>query len=193
MRNGNVAPALRSAPTFYTASQIASNSSNKDLIVAHLYSVPEAWTLRVDTVAKDFPNYGTPADLYRITWFFVAGLAGDPATKTYFVSSDTGIYHLAEKTEGLGPDNPGGSPKWSPRQLSQITSDTCGTQLAIAHGVDPDVYITHSTAVMPGFQPCPTAAVYVYAYAANGNALPERVLTGVATLLSQPFGIFIGI
>jgi len=35
--------------------------------------------------------------------------------------------------------------------------------------------------------------VYVYAHDANGKANPLRILTGAATLLNGPSGIYVGI
>jgi hypothetical protein len=108
---------------------------------------------------------------------------------TYLVSS-YGIWRLKEDTVGNGPD--GDNMKvpvhLRPRRVSVITSDTCGTQLAVAPGPTPNTYVTHSIQVGQ----CPTDAVYVYANNASGNAAPLRVLSGSATQLNTPYGIYEG-
>lgn len=188
---GNAAPSLRSAHTLPPALQLTFNSTNENLIIGHYIYAPEGATAGIRTVAKQFPNHGVPKDLYEISWFPGYGVVDDRTTKTYFASSD-GIYRLAEDTVGIGPNNPSEKETFKPKPLSVITSDTCGGQLALAQGLEPDIYVTHSAAVAP-WPICPSDAVYVYAHDANGKANPLRILTGAATLLNGPSGIYVGI
>jgi hypothetical protein len=100
--------------------------------------------------------------------------------------SQAGIFRFAEDTSGYFAYD--GSPtKLNHPVVSLITSDTCGTQLAVAPGPTPDTFVTHSTQYH-----CPKDAVYVYAHAASGNAAPVRVLSGSATKLDKPYGIYEG-
>jgi hypothetical protein len=96
----------------------------------------------------------------------------------------TGIYRFAEDTVGNG--NTDFTNVFKPAVVSIITSDTCGAALALPPGPTPNTYVVHSTPA------CPTDAVYVYTHGASGNAAPLRILSGLATKLKQPFGIYEG-
>jgi hypothetical protein len=98
-----------------------------------------------------------------------------------------GIYRFREDTDGNGAAN-GVTSHYTPPVVSVITSDTCGTQLAL--GYERNIYVVHSANV--NYASCPTDAVYVYEHDASGNAKPLRILTGSATKLDQPSGIYEG-
>jgi hypothetical protein len=189
--NGNVAPLARSQGGLAPTEQLASDSTGRYVISGHSICIPSGVTAGIDTLFKQFASNTTPADPYRIDWFAALGVADDPTTKTYFASNH-GIYRFAENTYGSPPDSIG-SPTWTPAPLSVITSDTCGTQLALARGSAPNVYVTHSTLSEAFYSPCATDAVYVYKASANGNAVPLRILSGLATKLNKPFGIYEGL
>jgi hypothetical protein len=187
--SGNVAPLARSSPDPFPAFQLAFDSSDTHVIEAHLgdpggNAVESAG---LDTYPKLFAN-GFPlldGSLYSISFMLTDGVADDPANKSYLtLSSDGhGMYRLAEDTTGFGPDDPGGL-KLTPTPLSIVTSETCGSQVAVSPGRD--IFVSHNSSA------CPADAVYVYAPSANGNAAPLRVLSGANTLLSLPYGIFVG-
>ena len=170
---------------FYPAIQLASDSTGANLLEAHNAVSPNAAGFGVATIQKQFSN-GTPPNIVRNTyWFLTAGIADDPTTKTYLAISNGqpggGIYRLAEDTTGSGmPGQP-----FSPAPVSIITSDACGGQLAL--GYLRNIYVVHSKA-----SGCPADAVYVYNHDAYGAAVPIRVLSGTATKLSSPVGIYEG-
>jgi hypothetical protein len=97
----------------------------------------------------------------------------------------TGIYRFAEDTVGGG--NTEFTKVFKPAVISIITSDTCGSQLALPPGPTPNTYVVHGTQ-----SGCPTDAVYVYTHSASGNAAPLRILSGPATKLNQHYGIYEG-
>jgi len=166
------------------AIQLASDSTGNNLLEGHFASTPNSEGFGVVTVQKQFYNGTAPAVVYNTSWFLPAGVADDPTTKTYLQTlNGSGIYRLAENTVGAGPDSPGETLAPSPTSL--ITSDTCGGQLAL--GYLRNIYVVHSKASR-----CPTDAVYVYAPNSTGNAAPLRVLTGPATQLNSPVGIYEG-
>lgn len=189
--NGNTAPFARGSAA-YPALELASDSTGNNLIEAHSASAPSVSTIGIQTLVKQFANGLAPTLLYRITDMYAAGIADDPATKTYLVTSNnaiygtSGIYRMAETTQGDGPLAAPFPVSLTPAPISVITSDTCGSQLAL--GYLRSIYVTHSKTNGA----CPTDAVYVYAYNAAGNAAPLRILTGAATRLSQPYGIYEG-
>jgi len=190
---GNEAPFARGSITFW-AYELASDSSGQNIIEAHITGCCSVSNAGVDTFVKQFANGTAPAEPFSIRYFSSYGVADDPTTKTYLVTSGPGgtyatggIYRLAEKTTGAGPLAYPNPATWASAPVSVITSDTCGTQLAL--GYLRNIYVTHSTATFPA---CPSDAVYVYAHDASGNASPLRVLSGGATKLAQPYGIFEG-
>ena len=73
-----------------------------------------------------------------------------------------------------------------PPLLSAITSDTCGGQLAL--GYLRNIYVIHSK-VSRG---CPTDGVYAYTHDSAGSVPPLRVVSGPATKLDNPYGIYEG-
>ena len=92
---------------------------------------------------------------------------------------------FAEGTNGYGifSNQPA---SFTPPVVSTITSDTCGGNLAL--GYLRNIYVVHNKATGG----CPTDAVYVYNHDSSGNATPLRVLSGSATRLSSPVGIYEG-
>jgi len=190
--SGNVAPFARSTPDLDPAYQLASDSTGQNVIEAHFSSTPSVAGFGTATIAKQFANNTHPSFPYSIGFMYALGVADDPTTKTYLVASGAyGIYRLAENTVGYGPLE--GPENLKPTPVSIITSDTCGTQLAVAPGPTPYTYVTHSrTLFANGGGGCPADAVYVYANRAAGNASPLRILSGSATGLSAPYGIYEG-
>ena len=69
--------------------------------------------------------------------------------------------------------------------VSVITSETCAGQIAI--GYLRNIYAVHSKA-----SGCPADAIYVYTHDSSGNVPPLRVLSGPATKLDEPVGIYEG-
>jgi hypothetical protein len=138
---------------------------------------------------KAFGNNAAPSVPFETDWFSTHGVADDPTTRTYLSTgtSDygTGIYRFAEDTVGGG--NTEFTKVFKPAVISIITSDTCGSQLALPPGPTPNTYVVHGTQ-----SGCPTDAVYVYTHSASGNAAPLRILSGPATKLNQPYGIYEG-
>jgi hypothetical protein len=130
---------------------------------------------------------GLPS-LYPVSAINAEGVVDDPTTKTYIVAArgrHGGLYRLRETTAGVGPD--GYVPEnWKPKPVAVITSDTCASQLAL--GFKRTIYATQS--VSGGG--CASDAVDVYAPDAKGNASPVSVLTGPATQLNEPYGIYVG-
>jgi hypothetical protein len=177
---GNTAPFARSG-SLLPAVQLASNSTGQSVIEARSISATTAAEFGVDTIVKQFANGAQPDFTYDISYFDVSGVADDPTTKTYLVTSGTGIYRLEENTvtSGISPL------VLKPAPVSIITSDTCGRQLAL--GYLRNIYVTHSTSGN-----CPADAVYVYTHDSSGNVAPLRVLSGLGTKLSEPYGIYEG-
>jgi hypothetical protein len=182
--SGDEAP-LATVGVSNPAIEIASDSTDEHIIEAAGPDWPNGWTSGVDTFKK-FPNGSANPRLYAIYNFAVDGIADDPTTKTFLVSGydgvTEGIFRLDEDTVGGG----GSPPSLTPAVVSIITSDTCGSQLAL--GSDRNIYVAHSTT----YRPCSADAVYVYEHDASGNATPLRVLTGSATNLDGPSGIYEG-
>jgi hypothetical protein len=181
-----------SGTIMFWALQLASNSTNQNLIVAHLPACCSSPSAGVDTYSKNFQNNTILNTLYSINSFWPNGVADDPTTTTYLASSNrdgnVGLYRFAEDSTGYGAGNYGGLPAdFTPPVVSIITSETCGTQLAVAPGRTPYTYVMHGTQTG-----CPTNAVYVYANNASGNATPVRILSGSATKMNRPYGIYEG-
>jgi len=185
---GNAAPLATSQNTD-SARELAFDSSGKHIINASTGCCENSATFGVYTYEKQFPNGANLSPIYTIDSFYTAGIADDPTTKTYLASTGgtpfggEGIFRFDEDTVGHGATQ-GGSSHFSPHVVSVIKSDTCGGQLAL--GYERNIYVAHST------QDCPTDAVYVYEHDASGNATPLRILTGSATKLDQPTGIYEG-
>lgn len=181
---GNALPFARGSVT-YPAIQLASDSTGNNLMEAHFTDASSSVGFGVETLVKQFPNNSSPRAVHDTGWFGAAGIADDPTTKTYLAMSDgSGIYRLAENTVGSGPGSPVGE-TFAPPPISVITSDTCGQQLAL--GYLRNIYVTHSTALG-----CSEDGVYVYTHDSSGDVAPLRVLTGGATKLNQPYGIYEG-
>jgi len=187
---GNEAPLAASQPNLDPTNEIASDSAGKNIIEAGGAVCCIWWAAGVETFKKAFPNGASLGWIYQVNSFPDSGIANDPTTKTYLVSgsdgAEQGIFRLDDDTDGHGA-NDGVPPNFTPAVVSVITSDTCGSQLAL--GDDRNIYVAHSTAY-PGS--CASDAVYVYEHDASGNAAPIRVLTGPATQLDQPAGIYEG-
>jgi len=187
--SGDEAPGAASQGTLSSAWQLAFDSTGKNIIEASGGVCCAAFSEGVYTFEKQFANGGNPTEPYAIDNFGNWGIADDPATKTYLVSGadgvEAGIFRFQEDTVGHGGYD-GGTPSYTPAVDSVITSDTCGSQLAL--GPDRNIYVVHST----GLDRCTTDAVYVYQHDASGNATPLRVLTGAGTHLDQPTGIYVG-
>jgi hypothetical protein len=187
---GDEAP-LATSPGLSSAYQLASDSTGKKLLYASKGVCCTTSTFGVYSVEK-FPNAAHPFQLPNIYNFGPTGLADDPTTGTFLVSGNDGvtqgIFRFREDTAGhgayeYGPPPP---PSYSPAVVSVITSDICGGQLALGH--DRNIYVAHSTYGSS----CAADAVYVYQHDASGNAAPLRVLSGSATQLDQPSGIYVG-
>jgi hypothetical protein len=170
----------------YWALQLAADSSGKHLIMVHEPICCFAGSGGTETFVKQFANDAALSNLYLITGITPQGVADDPTSKTYLVTSNIGIYRLAENTVSVGALD------LKPAPVSLITSDTCASQVAVAPGPTPYTYVTHNTAAAAFREACAADAVYVYANSASGNAAPVRVLSGPATKLNLPYGIYEG-
>ena len=173
---GNVAPFARSAPTLFPAYQIDSDSTGIDLIEAHNTNEPDTIGDGINVLVKQFPNAATPGSPYQVYYLFAGGVADDPTTKTYLAATANGIYRLAERTSGAA-GGPNGV-DLTPPPVSVITSATCGGQLSL--GYLRNIYTTCGN------------AVDVYSHDASGHVSPLRVISGSATGLDAPFGIYEG-
>jgi len=180
---GNEAP-FASGAIYFWGSELASDSTGKNIIEAHIPSCCHAWSSGIQTLVKQFTNNATLSPIYAITAQWDNGVADDPTTETYLVTTPTGIQRFAEDTTGYGP-NYGVAASFSPAPSGTITSDTCGTQLAV--GYLRNIYVAHGTQ-----SGCPADAVYVYTHDSSGDAVPLRVLSGPATRLNGPYGIYEG-
>ena len=198
--SGNVAPLAREevrhpaaagvdstgATIAYWAIQFASDSTGRNLIAAHFFACCNAASGGVETYSKSFQNDADLVPIYAFNAFRPNGVADDPTTRTYLTSSAAGLYRVAEDTTGYGAH--GNVPaNFKPAVVSIIANETCGTQLAVAPGPTPYTYVIHGTQAG-----CPSNAVYVYANDASGNAVPLRILSGPATKMSLPYGIYEG-
>lgn len=186
--SGNVAPLAQSSPAPFPAFQLGFNSSDTHVIEAHLGDPGGEAVLSagVATYPKLFANgFSLNNEIYGTSWMVTNGVADDPENKTYVTLSGdgSGMYRLAEDTTGNGPDSPGGI-NLTPPPISIVTSETCGSQIAVSPARD--IFVSHKSTA------CPADAVFVYAPSANGNAAPLRVLAGANTLLNLPDGIFVG-
>lgn len=171
------------------AIQLAFDSTGQRVIEANSYECCSAAEAGVTTLPKQFPNGADLQSLYYIFALPPGGLADDPTTRTYVVTTTSGIYRFAENTTGHGVDGPDlPTASFLPAPVSIITNDTCGGQAAVAPGPTPYTYVVHST-----LNNCSANAVYVYANNASGNvSAPVRILSGPATGLNQPYGIYEG-
>jgi hypothetical protein len=187
--SGDATPFAASSFGLDNAYQLASDSSGKNIIDASFGYCCSALYWGSYTYEKQFYNGANLAPTYSIYNFQTEGVADDPTTKTYLVSgwdgNRRGIFRFDEDTVGYGVADFGGTPKYKPALVSVITSDTCGAQLAL--GYERNIYVAHSK-----LGSCSTDAVYVYEHDASGNAAPLRVLTGSATKLDGPVGIYEG-
>lgn len=190
--SGNEAPLARSEGNLNPAVEIASDSTGKYIVEAHAAQCCNSSNNGITTLSKHFSSGAEPSEPYEIDAFIPPnGLADDPTTKTYLVTGNSGnggsgLYRFAETSTGSFPymSNP---EHIVPPVVSVITSETCGTQLAVAPGPTPNTYVTHGKQ-----SACPTDAIYVYTHAASGDAKPLRILTGSATKLDKPYGIYEG-
>jgi hypothetical protein len=185
--NGNIAPFARSSTDVKAGVQLANDSTGNYVIEAHIAICCNSQETGTDTIGKQFAPGADPSFVYDVSQLQAFGLADDPTTKSYVVSNPAGLYRLAEDTVGEGPDGEG-KVTLKPAPLSIITSDTCGGQIAIASGPTPYTYV-----VGAGVSPKCITGVAVYANGANGNATPVRVLSGSATKMNEPYGIYEGL
>jgi hypothetical protein len=182
---GNEAPAAISAMFAEETPQIANDSTGQRIIVPHnVADGCECTFSGVDTVVKQFSSganpylngLNLPCPLYNpgppcYGPSFVAGVADDPTTKTYVVSTGanygtSGIVRFSESATSYKP-------------ISTITSATNCSALALG-------YLRNIYAV------CGTNTIDVYEHDASGNVPPLRVLSGKATKLDSPSGIYEG-
>jgi hypothetical protein len=180
---GNQAPFARGTISFW-GSELASDSTGKNIIEAHVPTCCHASSAGIQTIVKQFPNNASLNPIFDISAQFDNGVADDPSTKTYLATTPAGIERLAENTAGYGP-NFGVAPSFAPAIGGTITSDTCGTQIVL--GYLRNIYVAHGTQ-----SGCAADAVYVYTHDSTGNAAPLRVLSGPATGLRGPYGIYEG-
>jgi hypothetical protein len=188
---GATAPFARSQNNFLATAELASDSSGRYLIDPQGEAPFRASAAGTQFTAKQFANQSSPDVIRYIGPADVGGVADDPTTKTFVATlapqSDRprGIYRFAEDT--IGNFAYDGDPEhFSPAIVSTITSDTCGTQIAL--GYLRNIYVTHSRK----WGGCTGDAVYVYTHDASGHVPPLRILTGAATKLSDPSGIYEG-
>jgi hypothetical protein len=183
---GNSAPLALGGSGGLPAIAVASDSTGNNLIYADATVCCSSPFIDLQTFPKQFPNNASLSSVATIGGFEAAGVADDPSTKTYLASGG-GITRLAENTVGYTSNNYGGLPaSLKPPILSVITSDTCGGQLAL--GYLRNIYVVHSVKIGG----CAADAVYVYTHDAAGRAAPLRVLSGKATNLNEPYGIYEG-
>jgi hypothetical protein len=180
---GNQAPFARGTIEFW-GYELASDSTGRNVIESNLAECCIAFSAGIQTYQKQFPNAASLTPAFNIAAQWNNGVTDDPTTKSYVVTTPNGIMRFAENTTGFGP-NYGASPSFTPTVIGTITSDTCGTQVAL--GYLRNIYVTHRTQ-----SGCPADAVYVYTHDSSGNVAPLRVLSGLATRLSAPYGIYEG-
>ena len=200
---GNSAPFARSVSSEFPTGQLASDSTGNNIITAHPTFPLVILFSGIETIAKQFPNNTVDPSPYQVGKFLpTGGIADDPTTKTYLAtgSADTtiappnfgytsGIFRLAESTVGDFAANDQGFPTagtLQPKLVSVITNDGCGRQLAL--GYLRNIYVTHNVKLGG----CSSDAVYVYPHDSSGDVSPLRVLSGLATKLDEPYGIYEG-
>jgi hypothetical protein len=181
--SGDVAPLARSAND-YRAVALASDSTGGNLLETHIPASPNADYFGIATYAKQFANGAPLVDLFGIGAFGATGIADDPTTRTYWTSNG-GIYRFAENTVGHGAVNSVVPAAFTPAPLGIITSDVCGSQLALDN--ERYLYVVHARQAG-----CAADAINVYLPDAAGSVAPARVLSGPATKLSAPYGIYVG-
>lgn len=175
------APLARSDNGLKPAIELASDSTGQYIIESHFEPCCDGFDVGVEVLPKQFANNAYPESVASVYAVSNSGVADDPTTKTYLVSTGDGIYRLAENTNGQGQiyDNP---PAFSPPIVS-IINDTCAGQMATLTGPSPYTYVLHSK------ERCAEDAVYVYTENASCNATPLRILSGPNTGMNQPYGI----
>jgi hypothetical protein len=177
--SGNTAPFARSATnSIPVPRQITSDSTGNYLIESHIGGVSSSYNLGfgVTTVPKQFYSGATLATIYDTDYYPSFGIVDDPTTKTYLAAGNSGINRFAEDTVGVG-QNQYGPATFKPAMVSTIATGFCG-QLALG-------YLRNIYAVCGN-------AIDVYTHDASGNVAPLRVLSGSATGLNQPYGIYEG-
>jgi hypothetical protein len=182
--NGNAAPFARTAAGFQSggdsepAVELASDSTGLNIISGHGAACCNATVAGVSVMAKQFPNNSATENVASIFGFPNRGVADDPTTKTYLVTTYLGIVRFAEHTNGHGAIETEPA-KYTPPIVSTITSASeCG-QVVLG-------YLRNIYAV------CGTNTIDVYTHDASGSATPLRVLSGAATRLDQPYGLYEG-
>jgi hypothetical protein len=181
--SGDVAPLARSAED-YRAVALTADSTGRNLIEAHIPASPNAQYYGIATYAKQFANGASLVDLFGIGAFGASGVADDPTTRSYWTTNG-GIYRFAENTVGHGAIDNVLPATFAPAALGVITSDTCGSQLTL--NAQRDIYVVHSPQAG-----CLSDAIFVYAPDSNGSVAPEHVLSGPATKLNAPYGVYAG-
>jgi hypothetical protein len=199
---GNAAP-FAWGPIGESTQQLGQDSTGQNIITFQQHAQYVAYSTVETTMAKQFSTGQAPSVKYSVGNIDAIGTTDDPSTHSYLITGDmqlcangqpkpyAGIIRLAENTNGyaMGPggcDPTFGGSTVSPAPISVITSDTCGQQLAL--GYLRNIYVVHNK--LSGG--CTADAVYVYNHDASGAAVPLRVLSGAATLLSAPLGIYEG-
>ena len=191
---GNTAPFASESAIGATdpITQLASDSTGLNLIMDNIGEVGgNAVGAGIYTVQKQFPGYAPPEPEAAGVW--ASGIADDPSTKSYVFSGgyqscsgpnnvvvNTGIVRFAESANG-SVEFLGYLPctfTLKPAPLSVITSATNCGQLALG-------YLRNIYAVCG-------SAIKVFAHDASGNVPPLRVLSGAATKLNAPYGIYEG-
>jgi hypothetical protein len=176
---GNEAPFAASSVSPGESYELASDSTGENVIEANN---------GIQTLVKQFYPNTAPTGIYSITSFVAVGVADDPPTKTFVASAfGKGIYRFKEDTVGTG-GVPTGPVKFTPALVSTI-ADTCTNTLAVAPGPYAPTYAVHMGF---GQGECAVPAIYVYANNASGNSGRLRVLSGSATGLNVPYGIYEG-
>jgi hypothetical protein len=178
--SGDTAPLARSATnSIPVPMQIASDSTGGNIMESHIGGVSGSYNLGfgVTTVPKQFPNGVTLPAVYATDYYPSSGIVDDPATKTYLATGQSGINRFAENTVGVGA-NQYGPATFAPAMVSTITSAASCGQLALG-------YLRNIYAICG-------SAVDVFTHDSSGNVAPLRVLSGGATKLNRPYGIFEG-